>query len=159
AEARKLVSHPVVCVDCHEPKSMQLRVSRPGFLKGISELAKSDVGDYSHLPSIMAWRKGNREQEYDPNTMAGRQERRSFVCGQCHVEYYFHGPGKLLTYPWHKGLKVEEIESYYDDVVGHVDWKHPDSGAPLLKAQHPEFETWNMGIHARSGVSCADCHM
>jgi nitrite reductase (cytochrome c-552) len=159
AEGRKLVEHPVTCVDCHEPKSMQLRVSRPGFLNGIARLAESDAGDYPHLPSVMAWRKGKRDKEYDPNTMATRQEMRSFVCGQCHVEYYFHGKGKLLTYPWHKGIKVEEIETYYDEVVGHVDWTHPDSGAPLLKAQHPEFETWNQGIHARSGVSCADCHM
>jgi len=29
----------------------------------------------------------------------------------------------------------------------------------VLKAQHPEFETWSQGIHARAGVSCADCHM
>jgi nitrite reductase (cytochrome c-552) len=29
----------------------------------------------------------------------------------------------------------------------------------MLKAQHPEFETWSQGIHARSGVMCADCHM
>jgi nitrite reductase (cytochrome c-552) len=29
----------------------------------------------------------------------------------------------------------------------------------VLKAQHPEFEMYNQGIHARSGVACADCHM
>ena len=29
----------------------------------------------------------------------------------------------------------------------------------MLKAQHPEFEMWSQGIHARSGVACADCHM
>src|SRR5262249_28767155 len=29
----------------------------------------------------------------------------------------------------------------------------------ILKAQHPEFETWSQGTHARSGVACADCHM
>ena len=29
----------------------------------------------------------------------------------------------------------------------------------MLKAQHPEFEMWNQGIHARSQVACADCHM
>ena len=29
----------------------------------------------------------------------------------------------------------------------------------MLKAQHPEFELWNQGIHSRSGVACADCHM
>jgi nitrite reductase (cytochrome c-552) len=83
---------------------------------------------------------------------------RSFVCGQCHVEYYFKGEGKLVTYPWDKGLKVEQIEAYYDE-VGHQDWAHKLSGASALKAQHPEFEMWSQGIHARSGVACADCHM
>jgi nitrite reductase (cytochrome c-552) len=29
----------------------------------------------------------------------------------------------------------------------------------MLKVQHPEFETWSGGLHARSGVACADCHM
>jgi nitrite reductase (cytochrome c-552) len=53
---------------------------------------------------------------------------------------------------------MEEIETYYDE-VGHVDWTHALSGTKALKAQHPEFELWSQGIHARSGVSCADCHM
>jgi nitrite reductase (cytochrome c-552) len=120
---------------------MALRVTRPGFLNGIT-LVKAAEG----------------VANYDPNTMATRQEMRSFVCGQCHVEYYFKGKEKLLTYPWHQGLKVEEIEAYYDE-VGHTDWTHAETGAPVLKAQHPEFELWNQGIHARSGVACADCHM
>ena len=90
--------------------------------------------------------------------MATRQEMRAFVCGQCHVEYYFKGPEKRLTYPWDKGLKADEILAYYED-NGFKDWTHAESGAPALKAQHPEFEMWNQGIHARSGVACADCHM
>ncbi len=155
--ARKLVSHPVSCVDCHDPETMQIRVTRPGFLNGIRVLAKSDY-PLPHLPSIERWRKEGREGEYDVNTMATRQEMRSFACAQCHVEYYFKGDGNLLTYPWHKGLKVELIESYYDEAM-FKDWTHKASGAPLLKAQHPEFETWSQGIHARSGVACADCHM
>jgi nitrite reductase (cytochrome c-552) len=92
------------------------------------------------------------------NRDATRQEMRSFVCAQCHVEYYFKGPDRRLTFPWHKGLKVEDIYDYYQE-VGHVDWVHADTGARALKAQHPEFEMWNQGIHARSGVACADCHM
>ena len=47
---------------------------------------------------------------YDPNVDASRQEMRSFVCGQCHVEYYC-GPKTTLFYPWNNGLKVEQIES------------------------------------------------
>ena len=92
------------------------------------------------------------------NKQATRQEMRAYVCGQCHVEYYFKGPEKRLVYPWAKGLKVEEILAYYDEAQ-FKDWTHAETGAPVLKAQHPEFEMWNQGIHARSGVACADCHM
>jgi len=157
AEARKLVSHPVACIDCHEPATMNLRVSRPGFLNGIRALARSDYPT-PHLPSIERWRKDGRAGEYDPDALATRQEMRSLVCGQCHVEYYFKGSGKLLTYPWSNGLRVEQIEAYYD-AAQFTDWKHKETGASVLKAQHPEFETWSQGIHARSGVACADCHM
>lgn len=156
-EARKMVTHPVSCVDCHDSQTMQLRVSRPGFLVGIKALARSETA-VPHLTSIERWRKGDRKQDYDVNHEATRQEMRSFICGQCHVEYYFKPENKLLTYPWYKGIKVEEIESYYDE-IGFKDWTHKETNAPVLKAQHPEFETWNQGIHARSGVACADCHM
>ena len=141
AEARGHVKFPVACVDCHDPTSMALRVTRPAFMEGI-KAAKAADG----------------VANYDVNTMATRQEMRAFVCGQCHVEYYFKGPEKRLTYPWFKGLKADQILAYYDE-VGFKDFTHVDSGAPALKAQHPEFEMWNQGIHARSGVTCADCHM
>ncbi len=156
-EARKMVSEPVACIDCHAPETIQLRVTRPGFLNAIKELARTDY-PLPHLPSIERWRKDGRRGEYDVNAMATRQEMRSFVCGQCHVEYYFKGEGKLLVYPWQKGLRAEQIEGYYNE-VGFKDWTHKTSGTPVLKAQHPEFEMWSQGIHARSGVACADCHM
>lgn len=156
-DARTLVSHPISCIDCHDPDTLQLRVTRPAFLNALQALARSN-SPLPHLPSIERWRKDGRKGEYDVNTMATRQEMRSFACGQCHVEYYFKGEGKLVTYPWHKGMRAEQIEDYYDE-TGFKDWTHKTSGAPLLKAQHPEFEMWSQGIHARSGVSCADCHM
>ena len=143
AEARKRgnVNHPVTCIDCHDPQSMQLRVTRPGFIEGIRALKTSQgVADY------------------DVNKTATRQEMRTFVCGQCHVEYYFQGKEKRLTYPWAKGLQADSILAYYE-ANGHKDWTHKVSGAPVLKAQHPEFELYNQGIHAKSGVACADCHM
>jgi nitrite reductase (cytochrome c-552) len=124
---------------------------------GIQALARSN-DPLPHIQSIERWRKGPRNREYDPNLDASRQEMRSLACGQCHVEYYFHGEKKKVTYPWHKGLKVEQIEAYYDEIAW-TDWKHAVSDAPVLKAQHPEFEMWSQGIHARSGVACADCHM
>jgi nitrite reductase (cytochrome c-552) len=140
-EARQLVTHPIACIDCHDPATMQLRVTRPGFMEGMRALkASQGITDY------------------EVNRDATRQEMRSFVCGQCHVEYYFQGPDKRLTYPWSKGLQVEQILSYYDE-THFKDWMHADTGAPVLKAQHPEFEIWNQGIHARSQVACADCHM
>ncbi len=120
---------------------MQLRVTRPGFIEGIRAL-KASQG----------------VQNYDVNRQATRQEMRAFVCGQCHVEYYFKGPEKRLVYPWSRGLKVDDILAYYEEEK-FKDWTHADTGAAALKAQHPEFEMWNQGIHARSGVSCADCHM
>jgi nitrite reductase (cytochrome c-552) len=162
SNATKLVQHPVACIDCHDPATMQLRVTRPGFLNGIARLAESS-DPAPHLPSLEKWRRGDRKETYDPNQLATRQEMRSFVCGQCHVEYYC-GPKTTLFFPWNSGLKVEQIESYYDNYKfpdGHrfFDWKHATSGAEVLKAQHPEFEIWSQGIHARSGVACADCHM
>ncbi len=161
-QATQLVDHAVACLDCHDPKNMALRVTKPAFINGIAALASGDA-PVPHLPSIEKWRTGDRSRPYDPNQDASRQEMRSMACGQCHVEYYC-GPKATLFFPWNKGLKVEQIEAYYDQYKfsdGHrfFDWKHPKTGAEVLKAQHPEFETWSQSLHARSGVSCADCHM
>lgn len=141
ADARKLVEHPVTCIDCHDSQTMALHITRPAFMEGIAAL-KASQG----------------VTNYVVNKDATRQEMRSYVCAQCHVEYYFKGQEKRLVFPWQNGSKVENILAYYDE-VGHKDWTHTDSGAPVLKAQHPEFELWSQGIHARSGVACADCHM
>lgn len=141
AEARKLVDHPVTCVDCHDPTTMALRITRPAFMEG-----------------MRVYKASQGIADYDVNRDATRQEMRAFVCGQCHVEYYFKGPTKQLTFPWNNGLRADQILAYYAE-SGFKDWTHADSGASALKAQHPEFEMWNQGTHARAGVSCADCHM
>jgi len=155
-------AYPLGCVDCHDPQSMELRVTRPGFIKGIQALAAGTT-PVPHLESIERWRTGKRGRPYEPNVDASRQEMRAFVCAQCHVEYYC-GPKATLFFPWQNGLRVEQIEKTYDDYRfedGHrfFDWKHAETGAEVLKAQHPEFELWSQGIHARSGVTCSDCHM
>lgn len=155
-------AHPVSCIDCHDPQTMRLRVTRPGFIEGIAALAKSD-DPVPHLPSVQRWRDGDRKTPYDPNADASRQEMRSFVCGQCHVEYYC-ATKETLFFPWNKGLKVEQIEATYDehkfpDGADFYDFEHGETGAHVYKAQHPEFELWSQGVHARSGVACADCHM
>lgn len=131
--------HPISCIDCHDPKTMALRVTKPAFINGIKAL-KASQG----------------VKNYDVNKDATPNEMRSFVCGQCHVEYYFKGDAKTLTFPWDKGLNIADE---YADETDHVDWVHKTTGMPGLKAQHPDFETWSQGVHAKAGVTCADCHM
>ena len=121
------------CADCHDPDTMDLRITRPAFINAMTE----------------------RGIDLEKAT---RQEMRSYVCGQCHVEYYFKGENKVLTLPWSIGLNIDDIESHYD-LYGFKDWTHKETNAPMIKIQHPEFEMWGSSIHAKSGVSCADCHM
>jgi nitrite reductase (cytochrome c-552) len=136
------------CADCHSPKDMSLRITRPAYLQAMI----------------------SRGYAADPEKglVASPQEMRSHVCQQCHVEYYFRGEHKELVFPWskwpkEKPLRIEMIESHYTEVaaagVFSKDWVHSESKAPMLKAQHPETELFSSGLHARSGVSCADCHM
>lgn len=155
-------AHPVSCIDCHDPATMAVRITRPGFMLGIAALAESDE-PLPLMPSIERWRRGDRKVSYDPNMLATRHEMRSFTCGQCHVEYYC-ATEDVLTFPWGYGLKAEQIERYWEERVfpsgvAFHDYKHGETGAPLFKAQHPEFELWSQGVHARAGVSCVDCHM
>ncbi len=121
------------CRDCHNPDTMELWISRPAFQNAM-------------------------EKRGIDLSQATRQEMRTYVCAQCHVEYYFAGDNKILTYPWEKGLTIDDIEKYYDE-YGFKDWQHQETGAPMLKMQHPEFELFSTGIHSKSGVACADCHM
>ena len=96
-----------------------------------------------------------------------RNEKRSLVCGQCHVEYYFthkdNGPAAKPVFPWDNGFDPEDIYQYYTTHGPQngpfTDFVHAVSGVRLLKAQHPEFETWRNGPHGAAGVACADCHM
>lgn len=121
------------CADCHTPGSMELRITRPAFLNAMEERG-IDIAQ------------------------ATRQEMRTYVCAQCHVEYYFKGENKVLTFPWSQGYTIDDIEAHYD-TYEFRDWVHKETNAPMIKIQHPEFEMWTTGLHARSGVSCADCHM
>lgn len=129
----KEIVNPIGCADCHEATNMNLRISRPALKEALA-------------------RQGVDVEK------ASLQDMRSLVCAQCHVEYYFKGDGKYLTFPWDKGFTVEDMEAYYDE-LNYADYKHKISKAPILKAQHPDWELAKMGIHGQRGVSCADCHM
>ena len=88
-------------------------------------------------------------------------------CGQCHIEYYFTPADKetMMPYSGVDTMTPEAILAYYDSMVlpdgtvGFYDWIQPGTGTPMLKAQHPEMETFLYGKHAKEGLSCADCHM
>lgn len=139
AENVSEVVNPIGCADCHDANNMKLKITRPALVEAFDAMGK-DINQATH------------------------QEMRSLVCAQCHVEYYFdkNKPGKegvpYLTFPWKNGLTAEDMEKYYDDIE-FSDWTHQISKAPMLKAQHPGYETYLTGVHADRGVSCADCHM
>lgn len=141
-EAAQHAGGPIACIDCHDPETMELRITRPAFMNGIADLKASEG-----------------IENYDVNRDATTQEMRSYVCAQCHVEYYFDGDdGNKLTFPWAEGIHIDDIWEYYQK-DGHIDFEHAITEAPILKAQHPEFDIWTQGVHADAGVSCADCHM
>lgn len=128
------VTEPIGCANCHEAETMRLIVTNPALEEAFERQGKD-------------W------------TTFTRQEMRTVVCANCHVEYYFKGDGKYLTFPWDNGTKVEQIIEYYEE-AGFSDWAYPETDTPMLKAQHPEFEFFTAGsTHYEAGVSCADCHM
>ena len=133
SEVKAEIKHPISCGDCHAPDTMALRITRPALTEALKAQGR-DLDSISH------------------------QEMRSLVCAQCHVEYYFKGEGKYLTFPWPKGMTAEKIEEYYDE-NNYSDWTHTISKAKMLKMQHPDYEVYMTGIHAYRNVSCADCHM
>lgn len=128
------ITEPIGCANCHEAGTMRLIVTNPALEEALERQGRD-------------WR------------VFTRQEMRTVVCANCHVEYYFKGEGKYLTFPWDNGTKVEEIIEYYE-ASGFKDWSYPETDTPMLKAQHPEFEFFTAGsTHYNAGVSCSDCHM
>ena len=84
------------------------------------------------------------------------------ACGQCHIEYYFDPETKATRMP-HSDISTMTAEAtlaYYDE-MGFSDWTQESTGTGLLKAQHPEMETYltDGSLHAGMGLTCADCHM
>jgi nitrite reductase (cytochrome c-552) len=128
------IEHPIGCANCHDAETMRLIVTNPALEEALKEQGKD-------------WRTFSR------------QEMRSLVCANCHVEYYFTKEGSYLTFPWDKGTTVEAMEAYYDE-IGFSDWKHAESGASMIKMQHPDYEMYTANsTHYKAGVACADCHM
>ncbi len=144
--------NPIGCQDCHDPKTAELSVKRDYLNKA---LVSAGLTDFEH---------------------STHQQKRSLVCAQCHVlsyttkEEWTDKEGKkhlarTITLPWAKGLSVEETEAYYDDPKNFPDGKpavHIEnifSKAPTILAEHPDYELFQKGTHAKNGVACADCHL
>ncbi|MEG6521909.1 ammonia-forming cytochrome c nitrite reductase subunit c552 [Desulfotomaculum sp. 1211_IL3151] len=132
-EINSQLKHPIACLDCHDPKTMDLRISRPALIEAFERQGK-DI------------------------TKATRQEMRSLVCAQCHVTYYFRPETKKLTFPWDNGIKADQILAYFDE-KNYSEWHHPDAGTGLAKARHAEYEIFMGSTHQSAGLACADCHM
>jgi len=146
-EEHDLADHAVGCNVCHDPEDMSLRITS--------------------VPLTVALEKQDRDWRD-----ASRNEMRSLVCAQCHVEYYFQheefGAPAKPVFPWDLGKNPEDIYEYkkgfgVTDREGFegwfIDWTHPVSDTPMIKTQHPEYEMFHDSTHGAAGVSCADCHM
>jgi nitrite reductase (cytochrome c-552) len=134
SELGKQITNPIGCANCHEANSMRLIVTNPALEEALEKQGKD-------------WRTFTR------------QEMRTIVCANCHVEYYFEGEGNYLVFPWEKGARIENISEYYA-AEDFKDWNHPKSGAPMIKMQHPDYELFSAdSTHYDAGVACADCHM
>lgn len=79
-------------------------------------------------------------------------------CAQCHTEYYMTHEEKTVTLPWSEGLGAVEAFAYYEK-HDFSDWEHPETGSKLLKAQHPETETFQGSVHDKLKLDCSSCHM
>ncbi|AKJ43620.1 ammonia-forming nitrite reductase cytochrome c552 subunit [Pragia fontium] len=134
------VVNPIGCADCHDTASKDFAEGKPAL--------------YMSRP----YTERALEAINKPFEKASRLDQQSMICSNCHVEYYFSGKNKAVKYPWDNGITVEKMEAYYDNIE-FSDWKHQLSKAPMLKAQHPEYETWSQGIHGKNNVTCIDCHM
>lgn len=132
-EAAEMVTEPIGCANCHDPETNELVITQPELIRAYER------------------------QGVDVNSLSN-QEKRSLVCGQCHVTYYFHPETNDATFPWDEGFTAEEQIAYYDN-IGFTENVHPDSGTNLIKPRHAEFETFQGSTHDSAGVSCADCHM
>ncbi len=139
------IANPIGCADCHDNETMKLTVTRDYLKRGLDAEGSKPFADATH------------------------QDMRTLVCAQCHSEYYFKATkwtdpdgkeqtAKVVTFPWNDGLAAEDIEKYYDD-RDFVDWTHKLSKTPMLKAQHPGYETFITGVHGQNNLACADCHM
>lgn len=133
----------VMCIDCHDNKTMDLKFSRWTFDKALKDMG------------------------FDPAT-ATRQEKRSLVCAQCHVTYIIPKDQEMKSvsvfFPWQGSkfgdISVENIIKVIKSDPANLEWKQNVTGFKLGYSRHPEFEVYSKNsVHWNANVACADCHM
>jgi len=133
----------VACADCHDNKTLNLKLSRWTLNKALAELGK------------------------DPKT-AGRQELRSLVCAQCHVSYIIPKDAEMKStavfFPWQGSkvgdISIENIIKVIKSSPSHGEWKQNVTGFKVGFIRHPEYEFYSRNsVHWKANAACADCHM
>jgi nitrite reductase (cytochrome c-552) len=134
----------VACVDCHDNRTMKLKISRQ-FTLG---RALKDMGvDEAKLTT---------------------QDKRSLVCAQCHVTYSIPKDKEMhstdVYFPWQGSkmghITIENIIKQLKSSPATGEWTQSVTGFKLAFIRHPEYELFsNNSPHWNNGVTCADCHM
>ncbi|RNC65246.1 MAG: ammonia-forming cytochrome c nitrite reductase subunit c552 [Desulfuromonadales bacterium] len=134
----------VACIDCHDNKDLNLKISR-GFT--LAEALKGMGVDPAKLT---------------------RQEMRSVVCAQCHVTYNIPKDAEMKSvgvyFPWQGSkwgnISIENIIKQIRSDESVREWKQNVTGFKMGFIRHPEFELFSYNsVHWKAGASCADCHM
>lgn len=121
--------HPVSCLSCHDPQTMELRITQPAFQEELQR-RRMDATRLTH------------------------EALRTYVCAQCHAANSGRRVGSRATI----ALSVEDLLGWAAHEEPAL-WRHELSGTPLVKVLRPEHALWREGIHAVRGVTCVDCHM
>jgi len=162
-EMAKMIQNPMGCVHCHDPHAARPRVVRDALIQAVLSRGASPYNKDQQQPALEVKEfRGYRKIGLltRPNSM--------LQCAQCHVEYACN-PGldpttgakiglddpRTNVFPW---TNVFEVKKFYDDLKFR-DFRHAVTGAPLIKIQHPEVETFWGSKHEQMGLQCADCHM
>jgi nitrite reductase (cytochrome c-552) len=133
----------VACIDCHDNETMGIKLTRPALTSALD-----DIG-FDH-------------------EKATRQDLRSLACAQCHVTYVLQRDEEMkpveLIFPWQGSseghITVENIIEVVKDEPSYYEWKQNVTGFKLAFIRHPEYEFFTArSVHAKAGLSCADCHM
>ncbi len=133
----------VMCLDCHDNKTMDLKFSRWTLIKALKDIGK------------------------DPASVT-RQEKRSLVCAQCHVTYVIKKDPQMKSvdvfFPWQGSkegdISIENIIKVLKSDPANLEWTQAVAGIKLGGLRHPEYEVYSRNsVHWKAGVSCADCHM